>query len=248
MSSRHWVRTWGLSRVVFTVIYDANVLYPSMLRDLLIRVAQAGLVRARWTEAILDETFRNLKQNRPDLDPAKLDRTRELMCAAVPDCIVDDYQPLEQVFMGLPDPGDAHVMAAALKVQAQVIVTNNLKHFPAEVLGRWGVEAKHPMISSWTSSTWTRWNSTLPCATCPRPTGIHRWALTMSWIVSSPRECLKSRQPFAGKTHTILVQRPDQRFLVEATRSWTTAVVSGPRQGKGHQPHGRCVTLSAIGL
>jgi hypothetical protein len=57
MSSRHWVRTWGLSRVVFTVIYDANVLYPSMLRDLLIRVAQAGLVRARWTEAILDETF-----------------------------------------------------------------------------------------------------------------------------------------------------------------------------------------------
>jgi predicted nucleic acid-binding protein len=144
MSSRHWVRTWGLSRVVFTVIYDANVLYPSMLRDLLIRVAQAGLVRARWTEAILDETFRNLKQNRPDVDPAKLDRTRELMCAAVPDCIVDDYQPLEQVFMGLPDPGDAHVMAAALKVQAQVIVTNNLKHFPAEVLGRWGVEAKHP--------------------------------------------------------------------------------------------------------
>ncbi|MEZ2388107.1 PIN domain-containing protein [bacterium RCC_150] len=130
--------------MVFTVIYDANVLYPSMLRDLLIRVAQAGLVRARWTEAILDETFRNLKQNRPDLDPAKLDRTRELMCAAVPDCIVDDYQPLEEVFMGLPDPGDAHVMAAALKVQAQVIVTNNLKHFPAEVLGRWGIEAKHP--------------------------------------------------------------------------------------------------------
>ncbi|MFF2300798.1 PIN domain-containing protein [Arthrobacter sp. NPDC058127] len=130
--------------MVFTVIYDANVLYPSMLRDLLIRVAQAGLVRARWTEAILDETFRNLKENRPDLDPVKLDRTRELMCAAVPDCIVDDYQPLEQVFMDLPDPGDAHVMAAALKVQAQVIVTNNLKHFPDETLSPWGIEAKHP--------------------------------------------------------------------------------------------------------
>ena len=130
--------------MVFTVIYDANVLYPSMLRDLLIRVAQAGLVRARWTEAILDETFRNLKANRPDLDPVKLDRTRVLMCAAVPDCIVDDYEPLEQVFMDLPDPGDAHVMAAALKVQAQVIVTNNLKHFPDETLSHWGIEAKNP--------------------------------------------------------------------------------------------------------
>lgn len=141
---QHWDRTWGLSRVVFTVIYDANVLYPSMLRDLLIRIAQSGLVRARWTEAILDETFRNLKENRPDLDPLKLDRTRELMCAAVPDCVVSDYQPLEQVFVDLPDPGDAHVMAAALKVQAQVIVTNNLKHFPPAVLGPWGLEAKHP--------------------------------------------------------------------------------------------------------
>lgn len=128
--------------MVFTVIYDANVLYPSTLRDLLIRVAQAGLVRARWTKAILDETFRNLKKNRPGLDPVKLDRTRELMCAAVPDCLVEDYQPLEQVFVNLPDPGDAHVMAAALKVQAQVIVTNNLKHFPAETLSPWGVEAK----------------------------------------------------------------------------------------------------------
>jgi len=41
--------------VAFRVIYDANVLYPSYLRDLLIRVAQAGLVQARWTDRILDD-------------------------------------------------------------------------------------------------------------------------------------------------------------------------------------------------
>jgi hypothetical protein len=35
-------------------------------------------------------------------------------------------------------------MAAALKVQAQVIVTNNLKHFPSEVLSPWGLESKQP--------------------------------------------------------------------------------------------------------
>ncbi|MFF1831841.1 PIN domain-containing protein [Paenarthrobacter sp. NPDC058040] len=130
--------------MVFTVIYDANVLYPSALRDLLVRVAQSGMIQARWTEAILDETFRNLKANRPDLDSSKLDRTRKLMCAAVPDCLVTNYEALEQVFAALPDADDAHVMAAALKAQAQVIVTKNLRHFPSELLAPWGIEAKHP--------------------------------------------------------------------------------------------------------
>lgn len=74
--------------MAFVALYDANVLYPSTLRDVLIRVAQAGLVQAKWTERILDELFRNLKANRPDLDPDKLDRTRRLMNGAVRDCLV----------------------------------------------------------------------------------------------------------------------------------------------------------------
>lgn len=49
----------------FTVVYDANVLYPSMLRDVLIRLASLGNFQARWTDLILDEVFRNLKKNRP---------------------------------------------------------------------------------------------------------------------------------------------------------------------------------------
>ncbi len=60
--------------MAFAVIYDASVLYPSTLRDLLIRIAQTGLVHARWTEMILDEMFDAIKRNRPDLDPARLDR------------------------------------------------------------------------------------------------------------------------------------------------------------------------------
>lgn len=63
----------------FVVIYDANVLYPSTLRDLLIRVAQAGLVQARWTHRILDETFDSIKKNRPELPVTALERTRELV-------------------------------------------------------------------------------------------------------------------------------------------------------------------------
>jgi hypothetical protein len=54
--------------VPFVVLYDANVLCPSTLRDLLIRVARAGLVQVKWTERILDEACSNLRVNRPDLD------------------------------------------------------------------------------------------------------------------------------------------------------------------------------------
>jgi predicted nucleic acid-binding protein len=127
--------------VPFIVVYDANVLYPNHLRDLLIRVAHAGLVQAKWTERILDETFRNLKKNRPDLDPDKLDRTRELMNAAIPDVLVTGYEPLIDV-VDLPDADDRHVLAAAIKANAQVIVTENLKHFPQDNLEPWNIEAQ----------------------------------------------------------------------------------------------------------
>jgi predicted nucleic acid-binding protein len=127
--------------VPFIVVYDANVLYPNSVRDLLIRVAHAGLVRAKWTDLILDETFRNLKKNRPDLDPDKLDRTRELMNAAIPDVLVTGYEPLIDV-VDLPDADDRHVLAAAIKANAQVIVTENLKHFPQDKLEPWNIEAQ----------------------------------------------------------------------------------------------------------
>lgn len=81
----------------FVVIYDANVLYPSTLRDLLIRVAQAGLVQARWTHQILDETFDSIKKNRPELSATALGRTRELMICAVRDCLVTGYEPLIEI-------------------------------------------------------------------------------------------------------------------------------------------------------
>lgn len=127
----------------FTVLYDANVLYPSTLRDVLIRVAMAGLVQAKWTETILDETFSHLKANRPDLEPAALDRTRELMNASVRDVLVTGFEPLIAA-LELPDPDDRHVLAAAIKAKAQVIVTANLRDFPDSVLSAWDVEARHP--------------------------------------------------------------------------------------------------------
>ncbi|MFC9688308.1 PIN domain-containing protein [Kribbella sp. NPDC056951] len=126
----------------FIVLYDANVLYPNTLRDLLIRVAQAGLVQAKWTDRILDETFRNLKANRRDLDPTHLDRTRALMNDAIEDVLVTGYEPLINA-LDLPAVSDRHVLAAAIKSNAQVIVTQNLKDFPEKYLEPWSIEAQN---------------------------------------------------------------------------------------------------------
>ena len=59
-----------------------------MLRDLLLRIAVEGIVRARWSDEILDECFKAVARERPDLDLAALARTRRLMNEAIPDCLV----------------------------------------------------------------------------------------------------------------------------------------------------------------
>lgn len=129
--------------MAFTVVYDANVLYPAPLRDLLVRVGMTGVVRVKWTDEILDEVFRNILKNRPDLMMEKLARTRTLMNNAIRDVRVDAYQRLVGS-LNLPDPDDRHILAAAIQCGAQSIVTHNLKDFPADRLGPYGVEAIPP--------------------------------------------------------------------------------------------------------
>ena len=116
--------------MAFVVLYDACVLYPAPLRDLLVRLANTGVVRARWSAAILDECFRNILENRPELKPEALQRTRELMTRAVPDCMVTGFEQLIDGLV-LPDSDDRHVLAAAIRAGAQAIVTFNLGDFPA---------------------------------------------------------------------------------------------------------------------
>ena len=129
--------------MAFVVLYDACVLYPAPLRDLLIRLAKTAVVRARWSEAILDECFRNILEQRPELKPEALARTRELMKRAVPDCIVTGFEGLMDGLV-LPDPDDRHVLAAAIRAGAQTIVTFNLRDFPDDRLAPYNIEARHP--------------------------------------------------------------------------------------------------------
>lgn len=127
----------------FKVIYDANVLYPAPLRDLLMWLALQDVVLARWTDDIHDEWIRSVLRDRPDLKPEQLQRTRGMMNANVRDCLVTGYHELIPG-LKLPDPDDRHVLAAAIKAGASVIVTYNEKDFPAEVLDPYGIEAQHP--------------------------------------------------------------------------------------------------------
>lgn len=126
-----------------TAVYDANVLYPAPLRDLLIRLAQAGLVRARWTDTIHDEWIRNVLANNPHVTSERLTRTRTLMNEAIRDCLVTGYEDLI-ASLSLPDADDRHILAAAIRAGAEVIVTYNLADFPAETLSRFDIEALHP--------------------------------------------------------------------------------------------------------
>lgn len=127
----------------FTAVYDACVLYPAPLRDLLMHLALSDLFRAKWTNDIHDEWIRNVLKARPDLTPEQLERTRTLMNSHVRDCLVTGYEELIPA-LTLPDPDDRHVLAAAIRSGSDVIVTYNLKDFPSDVLGKYGIEAQHP--------------------------------------------------------------------------------------------------------
>ncbi len=105
-------------------------------------LAGTDLFAAKWTDQIHNEWTRNLIKKRPELkEPIK--RTRQLMDISVPDALVTGYEDLISALV-LPDPDDRHVLAAAIRSHAQVIVTFNLKDFPESALSKYGVEAMHP--------------------------------------------------------------------------------------------------------
>jgi len=126
-----------------TVVYDACVLYPALLRDFLMWQGLSGSVRARWSCTIHEKWKRNLLRNRPDLTRRQLDRISDLMDSAIPDCLVDGYEGLI-ADLHLPDADDRHVLAAAIHCVAQAIVTFNLRDFPQEALASYDIKALHP--------------------------------------------------------------------------------------------------------
>ena len=136
-----------------SALYDANVLYPFFLRDILVQLAITDLFRARWTDDIHNEWMNNLLDDRPDLSRKSLEKTRDLMNANVRDCLITGYEA-RIPSLKLPDPNDRHVLAAAIVGECNLIVTRDIKHFPKKALSEFGIEARHPdeFLCGWLES------------------------------------------------------------------------------------------------
>ena len=110
----------------FRVVLDACVLYPMHLRDVLLQAAREGMYQVYWSTEILDEATRNLVAN-SQMEEPKAARLVRVMSESFPEAAVTDYEHLIGAMRN--DPKDRHVMAAAVKAGAQVIVTENLRDF-----------------------------------------------------------------------------------------------------------------------
>ena len=126
--------------MVFSALLDANVLHPQILCDLLLRLAEHDVFRPLWSTKILEETAESILRRRPDLDGRRLRKRMEAMNEAFPDASVSGYEHLVPT---MPEMGDdAHVLAAALLAEADVIVTDNVRDFPPYVAPRFKIDVK----------------------------------------------------------------------------------------------------------
>lgn len=126
----------------FTAFLDACVLVPVAQCDTLLRFAAAGAFRPLWSQRVVDESLSALQRIHPDIDPNRFFSRFRSMNEAFDDALVSGWESLE-LLINLPDPKDSHVVKAALRGHADVIVTNNIKDFPDNLLRPLGLEAIH---------------------------------------------------------------------------------------------------------
>lgn len=128
--------------MVFVALLDANVFWSAAVRDTLLLAAERDLFRPVWSRQILDEMASSLKNRRPDLDPARIDRTVYEMVTHFPEALIDGYQSLIGVMTN--HGGDRHVLAAAVRAGASVIVTWNKDHFPSHACDPYDIDIQNP--------------------------------------------------------------------------------------------------------
>lgn len=127
-------------------VCDACALYSITMADLLTSLGEAGLYQPKWTKDIHEEWIRNVIENRGAtgiVTREKLEARRDAMIEAIEGSLVEDYEDLIPM-LNLPDPNDRHVLAAAIKAEANLIVTLNLKDFPQQTVADWNLTTKHP--------------------------------------------------------------------------------------------------------
>lgn len=123
----------------FKCVLDTNVIFPIEVRDLLFWFAYDDLYTPKWSKHIFDEWEEVMR--RKNVSEVEIKKRIGWANQAFPDAMVENYELLIEG-LELPDPKDCHVLAAAIKTNANIIVTNNLKDFPKEYLSTYGLSAK----------------------------------------------------------------------------------------------------------
>ncbi|OIN57043.1 PIN domain-containing protein [Arsenicibacter rosenii] len=124
--------------VRFTAVLDTNVVFPVVIRDLLFWFAYYDLYTPKWSRTIFDE-WQEVMIRKGISEPEAAKRVNKANLA-FPDALVRNYESLIPT-LALPDEKDRHVLAAAIRANANIIVTNNLKDFPDEYLATFDLKA-----------------------------------------------------------------------------------------------------------
>ena len=128
--------------MAFVVVLDACVLFPASLRVTLLRAALGDLYRMQGSEEIVDDMRRILFKNA--MTEYRAQRLISVIRENFQDSFISQHR---QLISSMPtNEKDRHVLAAAVACRAQVIVTFNLKDFPADLLAPFEVEAQSPDV------------------------------------------------------------------------------------------------------
>jgi len=128
--------------LAYSALFDACALFPNDLRDLFLRLGEERLYRTLWSDDILAEMERNILRVNPHLTSEKLARTVSLMREYFPEATVTGHESLIDVMTNTQH--DRHVLAAAVRGRADVIVTSNIKHFPPDSVEPYDLDVQTP--------------------------------------------------------------------------------------------------------
>lgn len=177
------------------VLIDACVLYPTVMREILLGVAKAGLFTPLWSDRILEEWARAVARNLPD-QAAVARGEIALLRANWPTAEVAADLSLETE-LHLPDDNDNHVLAAAISGQAEVLLTQNTKDFPQYLLTPHRVVRRDPDGFLW------EYHSQEPDLVAEVCTRVHAQAVVLSGQSIPLRRLLKkARLPRLAKAST----------------------------------------------
>lgn len=132
------------------IIFDTCVLYPTVLRKILLGVAKEGLYKPVWSTQILDEWIHVTRKKNPIGQDTILAQVA-LLKFQWPNSLVKDYD-FDIRSLWLPDENDVHVLASAISSDAEAILTLNRKDFPKKILKDYGIVRYSPdemLMSLW---------------------------------------------------------------------------------------------------